>query len=42
VRTFIKTRLERGSIDISIKSVDQASMPVAQQEARNVLRVAGT
>jgi putative ABC transport system permease protein len=38
MRTYIKTRMERGSIDISIKSVDQASMPLAQQEARNVLR----
>ena len=38
VRSFIKTRLERGSIDISIKSVDQASMDLTQQEARTVLR----
>ena len=38
IRTFIKTRMERGSIDISVKSLDQASMPVAQQEVRNVLR----
>ena len=38
VRSFIKTRLERGSIDISIKSVDQASMDLTQQEARIVLR----
>jgi len=38
IRTFIKTRMERGSVDIAIKSNDQASMPVAQQEARNVLR----
>jgi putative ABC transport system permease protein len=38
VRTFIKTRYERGSIDISVKSLDQASMPIAQQEVRNVLR----
>jgi putative ABC transport system permease protein len=38
VRTFIKARYERGSIDISVKSVDQASMPLAQQEVRNVLR----
>ncbi len=38
IRTFIKTRMERGSIDISVKSVDQASMPIAQQETRNVLR----
>ena len=38
MRTFVKTHLERGSIDISVKSVDQASMPLAQQEVRNVLR----
>ena len=38
VRSFIKTRLERGSIDISVKSVDQASMDLTQQEARIVLR----
>jgi putative ABC transport system permease protein len=38
VRSFIKTRFERGTIDISVKAVDQASMGVAQQEARNVLR----
>jgi putative ABC transport system permease protein len=38
VRSFIKTRMERGTIDISIKSVDQASMDLTQQEARNVLR----
>jgi putative ABC transport system permease protein len=38
VRSFIKTRMERGSIDISIKSVDQGSMDLTQQEARIVLR----
>jgi putative ABC transport system permease protein len=38
VRTFVKYKQERGSIDISIKAVDQAALPVAQQEARNVLR----
>jgi len=38
IRTFLKYKQERGSIDISIKSIDQASLPVAQQEARNVLR----
>src|SRR5262245_204371 len=38
IRTYIKTRMERGSVDISVKSVDQASMPLAQQEVRNVLR----
>jgi putative ABC transport system permease protein len=38
VRTFIKFMQERGSIEIAIKSVDQASLPLAQQEARNILR----
>jgi putative ABC transport system permease protein len=38
IRTFQKFKLERGSIEIAIKSVDQASLPVAEQEARNVLR----
>ena len=38
IRSFIKTRMERGSIDISVKSLDQASMALAQQEVRNVLR----
>jgi putative ABC transport system permease protein len=38
VRSFIKTRLERGTIDVSVKSMDQASMDLTQQEARNVLR----
>jgi putative ABC transport system permease protein len=38
VRTFIKYYEERGSLEIAVKSVDQASLPVAQQEARNILR----
>ena len=38
MRTFVKTHLERGSVDISVKSIDQAAMPLAQQEVRNVLR----
>jgi putative ABC transport system permease protein len=38
IRTFLKYKQERGSIDISVKSIDQASLPIAQQEARNVLR----
>jgi putative ABC transport system permease protein len=38
IRTFQKFKLERGSIEIAIKSIDQASLPVAEQEARNVLR----
>jgi putative ABC transport system permease protein len=38
IRTFLKHKMERGSIDIAVKSVDQASMPLAQQEVRNILR----
>ena len=38
VRTFQKYRHERGSVGAAVKSVDQASLPLAQQEARNLLR----
>jgi putative ABC transport system permease protein len=38
VRTFQKLLQERGSIGISVKSVDQSSLPLAQQEARNIMR----
>jgi putative ABC transport system permease protein len=38
IRTFQKFKQERGSFGLAIKSTDQASMPVAQQEVRNVLR----
>ena len=38
IRTFQKFKQERGSFGIAIKSVDQASMPTAQQEVRNILR----
>ena len=38
IRTFEKFRSGRESIAIDIKSVDQASLPLAVQEARNVLR----
>ena len=38
IRTFLKFKSDRRSVSIAVKSVDQASMPVAQQEARNVLR----
>jgi putative ABC transport system permease protein len=38
IRTFQKFKQERGSFGIAVKSVDQASMPLAQQEVRNVLR----
>ena len=38
IRTFQKYVKERGSISIEVKSVDQSSLPLAQQEVRNVLR----
>jgi putative ABC transport system permease protein len=38
VRTFQKFFQERGSVSIAVKSVDQSSLPLAQQEARNILR----
>ena len=38
VRTFMKYWQERGSLEISVKSVDQASLDLAQQEARNIMR----
>src|SRR5207249_4383867 len=38
VRTFLKYRNARASLTISIKSWDQASLPVAVQETRNILR----
>ena len=38
VRTFQKLLQERGSISISVKSIDQASLPLAQQEARNIMQ----
>jgi len=38
VRTFQKYKQERGSFQVAVKSADEASMPTAQQEARNVLR----
>jgi putative ABC transport system permease protein len=38
IRTFQKFKQERGSFGLAIKSVDQASMPTAQQEVRNILR----
>jgi putative ABC transport system permease protein len=38
VRTFLKYKTDRRSIDLAIKSESQASLPLAQQEARNVLR----
>ncbi len=38
VRTFQKFFQERGSFSIAIKSVDQSSLPLAEQEARNIMR----
>jgi len=38
VRTFQKLMAERGSVNIAIKSVDQSSLPLAEQEARNIMR----
>jgi len=38
VRTFLKYRGERTSVTINVKSLDQASLPVAIQEVRNILR----
>jgi putative ABC transport system permease protein len=38
IRTFQKYWLERGSVEIALKSLDQASLPAAEQEARNIMR----
>ena len=38
IRTFLKYKSDRRSVSISVKSVDQASLPLAQQETRNILR----
>ena len=38
IRTFQKFKQERGSFGLAIKSLDQAAMPAAQQEVRNVMR----
>ncbi|NOT34999.1 MAG: FtsX-like permease family protein [Candidatus Eisenbacteria bacterium] len=38
VRTFLKYKADRQTVDIAVKSIDQAALPVAQQEVRNVLR----
>jgi putative ABC transport system permease protein len=38
VRTFLKYKSNRQTVDIAIKSLDQASLPLAQQETRNILR----
>jgi len=38
IRTFLKYKSDRRSVTIAVKSLDQASLPLAQQETRNVLR----
>ena len=38
IRTFLKYKSNRRAVEIAVKSVDQASLPLAQQETRNVLR----
>jgi putative ABC transport system permease protein len=38
IRTFQKFKQERGSFAVAVKSLDEASLPVAQQEVRNVMR----
>jgi putative ABC transport system permease protein len=38
IQTFQKYWQERGSFQLAVKTVDQASLEVAQQEARNILR----
>ncbi len=38
IRTFAKYWQERGSFNIAIKSMDQSSLPLAEQEARNIMR----
>ncbi len=38
VRTFQKFFQERGSFSIAVKSDDESSLPLAEQEARNIMR----
>jgi putative ABC transport system permease protein len=38
VRTFQKFFQERGSFSIAVKSVDESSLPLAEQETRNIMR----
>ena len=38
IRTFSKYWQERGSFAIAVKSVDESSLPLAEQEARNIMR----
>ncbi len=39
IRTFQKYFQERGSFQIAVKSSDQSSLPVAEQETRNLMRI---
>jgi putative ABC transport system permease protein len=38
IRTFQKFKQERGGFGLAIKSLDQAAVPRAQQEVRNIMR----
>jgi len=38
IRTFLKHHTDRRNVDLAIKSESQAALPLAQQEARNILR----
>ncbi len=38
IRTFQKYKQERGSFTVAVKSIDEASLPLAQQEVRTVMR----
>jgi putative ABC transport system permease protein len=38
IRTFLKHQTNRRNVDLAIKSESQAALPLAQQEARNILR----
>ncbi|MEO5989202.1 MAG: ABC transporter permease, partial [Candidatus Eisenbacteria bacterium] len=38
IRTFSKYWQERGSFSVALKSVDQSSLPLVEQETRNILR----
>ncbi len=38
IHTFLKYKSDARTVTIAVKSLDQASLPVAQQETRNILR----
>ncbi|HTQ45474.1 MAG TPA: ABC transporter permease [Polyangiaceae bacterium] len=38
VHAFQKYFMQRGSFTIAVKSIDQSSLPLAEQEARNIMR----